>query len=86
MHKHTHYLEGYALASPLRHWDPSFKAAFSMTVLILCLWFDSIPVSIWIILSMAVIAAIWGRVKPAEYLQLLGIPLFFPELIPSQRG
>lgn len=77
MYKYTHYLEHYAHASPLRHWNASFKAAFSIAVLFLCLWLDSIPVSLWVILSMAAIAVAGAGVKPGEYVRIMGIPLFF---------
>ncbi len=77
MHKHTIAMEHYASGSYLRRCSALVKMVCSITVLVLCLCFDCIAVSLWIILSMGAVTVIWGRVRPGDYLRCMGIPLVF---------
>lgn len=78
MHKeHAVYMEQYAYASGLRHSNAALKTAFSAAVLVLCLVLDSVPVSVFVILSMMAVTVGAGGVKLRDYISLLAIPLFF---------
>lgn len=78
MHKeHTVYMEQYAYASKIRHSNASLKTAFSIAVLLLCVVLDSIPVSVFVILSMMAVTVGIGKIRLADYISLMGIPLFF---------
>lgn len=78
MHKeHAVYMEQYAYASGLRHSNAALKTVFSVAVLVLCLVLDSVPVSVFVILSMMAVTVGAGGVKLRDYISLLAIPLFF---------
>ena len=77
MHSHIMFLERYAHVSLLRHVSAPLKAGFAVVVLVLCLLLDSIPVSVWVLVSMTAAVTGMGGVKLRDYIRLLGVPLFF---------
>lgn len=78
MHKeHTAYMEQYAYASKMRQSNAFLKTAFSTAVALLCVALDSVPVSVFVILSMMAVTVGIGRIRLKDYIRMLGIPLFF---------
>lgn len=77
MYNHMAFMERYAQASLLRHVSAPLKTGFAVTVLLLCLLSDSIPVSVWVLVSMTAAVTGMGGVKLRDYARLLGVPLFF---------
>lgn len=83
-HRRRHHHSGavlsidyYAYASAMRGWNPYFKAAFSMACLVLCLAYNTLPVSAAVILAMGWATVCLGRLPLRRYLSLLSIPLVF---------
>lgn len=70
-------IDYYAYSSGIRNWNAGFKTLFSMTVLLFCIIADNVYVSFTIVLTMALFTIIKGKVKAADYLQLMTIPLAF---------
>lgn len=66
-----------AYASAIRGWNPYYKAAFSAACLILCIAYDSIAVSIAVVLVMGGVTVLLGKLPLRRYLSLLSIPLAF---------
>lgn len=66
-----------AYHSPARAWNPVLKLMFVFTALILCICSKSMALSLYIILTMAVINMWKNNVKPASYVKLLTLPLVF---------
>lgn len=77
MHNHITFMERHAQVSLLRHVSGPLKTGFAATVLLLCLVLGSIPVSVWVLVSMMAAVTGMGGVKLQDYVRLLGIPLFF---------
>lgn len=78
-HKHGEgsVIDFYAYASKIRHWNPSFKVAFSFTTLLLCIGLNNPFVSIAVILGMAFLTMVKGGLPLSAYLSVLMIPLTF---------
>lgn len=78
-HKHGEgsAIDFYAYASKIRHWNPAFKVAFSVTILLLCIILNSPYVSVAVILAMAYLSVIKGGIPIHEYLSILMIPIVF---------
>lgn len=79
-HRHnenTLSIDTYAYSSKLQHINPSFKLLFCVSLIILGLVSDSIGVCVILILSMAWLIVIKGKLSLASYLSLLAIPLLF---------
>lgn len=70
-------IDYYAYSSGIRNWNAGFKVLFSMAVLLFCIIADHIYVSLTVVLTMALFTIIKGRVKAADYFQLMTIPLTF---------
>lgn len=70
-------IDYYAYSSAIRRWSPYYKAAFSAACLILCIAYNSLCVSVTVILAMAFVSVCLGRIPLRRYLSLLALPLFF---------
>lgn len=78
-HKHGEgfSIDFYAYASKIRHWNPTFKVLFSVLILILCIVLDNPYVSVLVIIAMAYISIIKGKLPVHEYLSIMSIPIVF---------
>ncbi|MCB2289227.1 cobalt ECF transporter T component CbiQ [Clostridium sp. CS001] len=78
-HKHGEgfSIDFYAYASQIRHWNPTFKVAFSVVILILCITLENPYVSALIIIAMAYLTIVKGGLQASKYLSILKIPMVF---------
>lgn len=78
-HKHGEgaAIDYYAYASKIRGWNPSFKVAFSVLTLLLCIVLNNQLVSLAVIVSMAYLTVVKGGLPLGAYLSVLMIPLTF---------
>lgn len=78
-HKHGEgfSIDFYAYDSKIRHWNPTFKVAFSVVILILCITLENPYVSALIIISMAYLTIVKGGLSASQYLSILKIPMMF---------
>lgn len=78
-HKHGEgsAIDYYAYASKIRGWNPSFKVAFSVLTLLLCIVLNNPLVSLAVIVSMAYLTVVKGGLPLGAYLSVLMIPLTF---------
>ncbi|WP_023974592.1 cobalt ECF transporter T component CbiQ [Clostridium beijerinckii] len=87
VHKHNHKIghkhgEGYSIdfyayASKIRHWNAEFKVYLSVLTLVLCIVFNNPYVSATVIIAMAYLTVIKGKIPAAEYLSILAITITF---------
>lgn len=70
-------IDFYAYTSEIRHWNPTFKVSFSVLTLILCIALDNPYVSVIIIIAMAYITIVKGKLPVHEYLTIMAIPIAF---------
>lgn len=70
-------IDFYACHSKIRHWNPGFKAGFSMILLLFCLFADHPAVSCIIILTAALITTGLGGLSLHHYVSVLTIPVTF---------
>ncbi|MDO4490702.1 MAG: cobalt ECF transporter T component CbiQ [Lachnospiraceae bacterium] len=70
-------IDYYAVNSGIRHWDPRFKAAFSMLLLLCCLLGNHPLISLISVVTAAVITVGMGRLAVDRYISVLTIPLAF---------
>lgn len=82
-HKVTHKhgegisIDFYAYASKIRHWNPTFKVAFSIVTLLICILLNNPYVSYAVIITMAYVTVVKGELPFKEYLSVLMIPIAF---------
>ena len=87
-HKHKHKLghshdtgvfsiDYYAYISAIRDWNPMFKVFFALAVLILVIAMDSIYVSLFVLITMAFLTIVRGRIPVHQYISTLTIPIVF---------
>ena len=87
-HKHKHKLghshdsgvfsiDYYAYISAIRDWNPMFKVFFALTVLILVIALDSLYVSLFVLITMAYLTIVRGRIPLHQYISTLTIPIVF---------
>lgn len=78
-HKHGegYSIDFYAYASKIRHWNAEFKVYLSVLTLVLCIVFNNPYVSATVIIAMAYLTVIKGKIPSAEYLSILAIPITF---------
>lgn len=78
-HKHGEgsTIDFYAYASKIRHWNPTFKVAFSFITLLLCIGLNNPFVSMAVIIGMAYVTVIKGGLSLSAYLSVLMIPITF---------
>lgn len=78
-HKHGEgsAIDYYAYASKIRGWNPSFKVAFSVLTLLLCIVLNNPLVSLAVIVSMAYLTVVKGGLPLGAYLSVLMIPFTF---------
>ncbi|MDO4555050.1 MAG: cobalt ECF transporter T component CbiQ [Lachnospiraceae bacterium] len=81
-HRHQHgeggfSIDVYAYASGLRRVNPVFKVLFAVFVLILTIGLDDPFVSLFVILTMAVLSIWKGKVDVRGYCSLMTIPIAF---------
>jgi cobalt/nickel transport system permease protein len=70
-------IDYYAYASPMRDWNPQFKAVTAVTSLLFCIGANDRKVSALVLLAMAGITILAGGVPWKDYMALLKIPLAF---------
>ncbi|SFB12497.1 cobalt/nickel transport system permease protein [Acetitomaculum ruminis DSM 5522] len=70
-------IDYYAYISKIRDWNPGFKVGFSILVLFLCVGFDSISVSMFVLITMGYLTISRGKIPFHEYFNLMTIPLVF---------
>ena len=79
--KHNHgewiSIDFYAYASSIRHWNPTFKVCFSVVIMLLCILLNNPYVSFIVIISMAYLTIVKGKLPISEYLSILMIPIGF---------
>ncbi|HBE78411.1 MAG TPA: cobalt ECF transporter T component CbiQ [Firmicutes bacterium] len=71
------YIDRYAYCSRLRDTNPLEKFIFAFTTMVICLWANSIVVSIVIITLMIGVAVLKGGIPLSFYLKLILIPFSF---------
>lgn len=78
-HKHGegYSIDFYAYASKIRHWNAAFKVYLSIVILILCIVLDNPYVSVMVIIAMAYLTVLKGKIPVTEYLSILSIPITF---------
>ncbi len=87
-HKHRHKLghshdtgvfsiDYYAYISAIRDWNPMFKVFFSLAVLILVIAMDSLYLSLFVLVTMAYLTVVRGRIPLHQYWSTLTIPVVF---------
>ena len=88
-------IDKYAYASKLKHKDPIEKLIFALTILSVCLWAQSVSVSILILIMMTAITVVKGKIPLKVFLKLMLIPMSFLilgvmtiafEVAPDQEG
>lgn len=70
-------IDRYAYSSKLRHKNPQSKLAFALFTLVVCIWADSIPVSLIILSMMAWVTVRKGGTPFLLFLKLMFIPMSF---------
>ena len=80
--KHDHSsgvfsIDYYAYISAMREWNPAFKVFFSLLVLVLCIIFNSIYVSLFVLITMGFIIVYRGKIPFHQYFSTLTIPIVF---------
>jgi cobalt/nickel transport system permease protein len=70
-------IDKYAYASKLKDIDPMEKLIFALLTLVVCLWADSIVVSIIVLLVMARVTIQQGGIPRVIFLKVLLIPMTF---------
>ncbi len=70
-------IDYYAQVSPLNAWSAGLKAASLLLIMLLCLTANSLAVCGFVLLSLAVLNIMGGRVPVAYYLSLLLLPASF---------
>ncbi|QAT43919.1 cobalt ECF transporter T component CbiQ [Aminipila luticellarii] len=78
-HKHGEgsSIDFYAYNSGIRRWNPTFKVSFSALTLILCIALNNPYVSIAVMIAMAYLTVIKGRLPVHAYVSVLTIPITF---------
>lgn len=76
-HENIYSIDFYAYASKLRGLNPGFKVFFAVATLLLCLIADNVWVSAAVILTMAGITVMMGKLPLRSYIPLLTIPFAF---------
>lgn len=78
-HKHGEgfSIDFYSYSSKIRHWNPTFKVALSVLILILCIVLNNPYVSIMVIIAMAYVTVVKGELPLYEYLSVMTIPIAF---------
>ncbi|AKN31461.1 cobalt ABC transporter permease [Clostridium carboxidivorans P7] len=78
-HKHGEgfSIDFYSYSSKIRHWNPIFKVALSVLVLILCIVLNNPYVSIMVIIAMTYVTVVKGELPLREYLSVMTIPMTF---------
>lgn len=74
---HIGTMDYLACRSPARRWNPVLKLLFALTVLLLCITLNTMAVSFYTVVTMAVINIKKNRVALPEYIGLLCVPLLF---------
>ena len=70
-------IDYYAYISAIRDWNPMFKVFFSLAVLILVIAVDSLYVSLFVLITMAFLTIVRGRIPVHQYISTLTIPIVF---------
>lgn len=78
-HKHGegYSIDFYAYSSKIRDWNAEFKVYFSILTLILCIVLNNPYVSVAVIIAMAYITVVKGKLPLTQYLSVLLIPITF---------
>lgn len=78
-HKHGEgfIIDFYAYNSNIRNWNPAFKVYFSVLMLILCIVLDNPYVSAAVIIAMAYLTVVKGKLQTSKYLTILGVQIGF---------
>lgn len=78
-HKHGEgfAIDFYAYNSKIRHWNATYKVSLSILTLILCIVLENPYVSVVVIIAMAYLTIIKGKLPVNEYLSILTIPIVF---------
>ncbi|EKQ57330.1 MULTISPECIES: cobalt ECF transporter T component CbiQ [unclassified Clostridium] len=78
-HKHGegYSIDFYAYASKIRQWNAGFKVYLSILTLVFCIVLDNPYVSAAIIIAMAYLTVIKGKIPAIEYVSILAIPITF---------
>lgn len=71
------FIDFYAYNSRIRHWNPDFKVILSTFTLILCITLNNPWVSAAVIMAMAFLTIVKGKLPVHEYLSILAVPLSF---------
>lgn len=66
-----------AYGSGIRHWNPMFKVAFAIALLLICVVADKLYVSVLVIAITAYVTVVLGKVHCHEYIDLMKIPVVF---------
>lgn len=70
-------IDYYACISRLRQWNSGFKMLFAFNILLACIVFDNLWVSLTVITSMGLLTVLGGGIPLKKYLRLFTIPFVF---------
>lgn len=70
-------IDYYACISRLRQWNSGFKMHFAFVILLTCIVFDNLWMSLTVITSMGLLTVFGGGIPLKKYIRLFTIPLVF---------
>lgn len=79
-HSHNHgflEIDMYASKSALLEWNPYAKVLFGFAMLLTCVFSNTLAVPIFIFTAMTFITVVLGKLRLADFIKLLHIPLNF---------
>ncbi len=79
-HKHgekVFSIDMYAYHSKINHWNPGLKIGLAVLMLLSCILFDNLYVSLLVILLSAFLTVGLGKMPAREYIKLLSLPVAF---------
>lgn len=80
-HRHTHgaflSIDSYAQKSPLNRWSPGLKICFCILCSLLCIAANSLWVSLFVTVTMALFTIVKGKIPFRYYVSLMSVPAVF---------
>ncbi len=77
MKNHFERIDNLAYQSPFIKYSAMSKFIFTITILLLCLYFNDIVISCYIIITMLLINVLKNNIKIQQYITMLSIPFVF---------
>lgn len=77
MKKHFKQIDDIAYHSPFRKYPAMLKFIFTIITILLCLYYNNIAISCYIIITMLLINVLKNNIKLYDYITMLSIPFVF---------